>query len=224
VAGLNDLLGMLPIKDLASKLGLDKGAAGTAAAHLVPALVGGMQANSKSAGGAAALLGALEGHSADLVKSADVNKINTAEGSKIAAHVFGSNEDAVVQQVAQQSGVPVETIMKMLPALAPLVLSYIKGQMSGGATQATPQATTPAAPAPSGGGIDIGSILGSMLGSSGGATQVQAPQQSSGGLGGLGNILGGMFGGGSKVQSSGGGIDVGSILGGLGGLLGGGTQ
>lgn len=213
----DELFKQIPIGDIAAKLGVDEATASAAVKSALPALVGGLGANAADPAGAASLEKAVSKHGPALVdggvKLADVDE---NDGKKIVKNIFGDNQDKVVGALDTKAGGGMSDIVgKVLPILAPIVLSWLASKFLGGGSSSKP--STPAA---SGGGI--GDILGSILGGGGGGGGggQSAPAQSSGG--GLGDILGGLFGGGGSGSSSGGGL--GDILGGLGGLLGGGKR
>lgn len=202
MTSLDDIASTINIDQLATKLGVDRATAERAVAAALPALVGGLHANAQDPAGAASLAGAVGTKDPALVEGGvDLDQVDTGDGAKIVRNVFGSNQDQVVQALASDSRTPDASIIaKVLPLLAPVVLSFLAKQVgarsgSGGG-------------APSGGGLT--DVLGGLLGGGGGA----AGGGSAGG--GLGGMLGGLLGGGS-----GGGLDVGGLLG---GLLGGGKR
>ena len=209
---LDDILGQLPVDQIAAQLGVDPDTARSAVDHALPALVSGMQANAQDEAGAASLATALSQHDNGLADallggSTGLDAVDTADGD---------NRDQVVSQLAGASGVGSGLMSKILPMLAPIVMSMIAKRIFGGGAQQG-----------SGGG-GLGDVLGNVLGggqqSSGGGGlgdvlgSVLGGGQSSGG--GLGSILGSVLGGGQQSRSAGG-IDIGSILG---GLLGGGRR
>ena len=77
------------------------------------------------------------------------------DGDKIVGNVFGSQRDQVVNQLGSQGGGDSGLIGKLLPLLAPIVMSYLAKQMSSRSTQG-------------GGGGGLTDILGSVLGGGGG--------------------------------------------------------
>lgn len=180
MADLDGLIDLIPIGDIAKKLGIDENVAKIAVQAAVPAIVGGLAANAKDAGGAKSLESALSNH---VDKSTKIDDIDEADGKKIVNNVFGSQKDDVVAAVAAKSGGPDigAIVQQVLPIIAPIVLSFIASQFLGGKKEES----TAAAPAASGGGI--GDLLGGLLGGS--------SSSSSGGigdiLGGLGSLLGG---------------------------------
>ena len=221
---LNDLLKALPLDQLAGKLGVDADTAQSAAGGLIPAILGGLKANADDPAGAASIQEALTQHSPALVEGGvNLDDVDDEDGKKIAGHIFGDKQDAVVAKVAEATGSEPGILSKLLPTLAPVVMSYISKQVLGGGGQAAPAQ----AEEKSGG---LGGLLGGLGGLFGGSKdQTEAAAAPAGGGGGLdiGGILGSMLGGGGQqgaTQASGGGLDIGSILGGLGGLLGGGRR
>lgn len=109
-------------------------------------------------------------------------------GMGMLKHILGDRQEVAAEQISQSSGLNAGQVMKLLPILAPIVMSVLgKAKNSGG--------------------LDLGSLAGVLMG---GAQQAQQ-QDGMGDL--LGNILGSVMGGGQQ-QSQGGGL-LGSVLGGL---------
>ncbi|MDR2723322.1 MAG: DUF937 domain-containing protein [Cellulomonadaceae bacterium] len=209
---ISDLLKSLPIDQIASQLGANPDQVSSAAGSLLPALLGGLNANAQDPAGAASLTKALTQHSGSLIDGGiDPAAIDTADGAKIASNIFGANEDQVVAKVAQSTGNDQGLIAKLLPLLAPIVMSFIAKQMGGGG----------ASQGASGGLGGLGAILSNVFGGGGGAKATPA-STSAGGID-IGSVLGGILGGSSGGAASADG-GLGDILGGLGGLLGGGKR
>ena len=214
MASLDELMNQIPVGDVAARLGVDEPTARAAIEQALPALVSGMEANAKDPGGAASLEKAVAKHSPALVDGGvNLDEVDTNDGEKIVSHIFGPNKEQVVQTLsAQPAGFSAGGVVgKLLPILAPIVLSYLaKKFQERKQTTETVQPTEPMQPKqkpqePEGG---LGGILGSIFGGDSGSS-------SSGG--GISDILGGLLGGGDS--SKGGGItDI------LGGLLGGGRK
>ena len=201
MAGLDELFAQIPVQEIATKLGADEGEVNNAIRTLVPALVGGVQANVQAddidssgleaAVGTQAASGLLDG-------GVKVDDVDAAEGDKIVANIFGGNDSNSVASALSGTGAGNSGLIKqLLPILAPIVLAYIGKQFGAGAA-AQPQA------APSGGGGGLGDVLGSILVGAGG-----------GGNNPLGSILGSVLGGGSGGQGGNQGNVIGDILGGL---------
>jgi hypothetical protein len=219
MASLDELMSQIPIGDVAAKLGVDEQTARAAVEQALPALVGGLEANAKDPGGAASIEKAVTKHPPALVDGGvNLNDVDTNDGEKIVSHIFGPNKEQVVAtlgaQPAAASGQGLGPVIgKLLPILAPIVLSYLaKKFQERKPTTETVQPTEPMQPKqaqkePEGG---LGGVLGGILGGG-------SESESKGG--GIGDILGSLLGGGSSRGGSSGGI--GDLLG---GLLGGGRK
>jgi hypothetical protein len=216
MASVDELMSQIPMSDVAAKLGVDEPTARAAVEQALPALLGGLEANAKDPGGAASLEKAVGKHSPALVDGGvNLDEVDTDDGEKIVSHIFGPNKEQVVAKLGAQpapaSGTGLGGIVgKLLPILAPIVLSYLAKQfLERKQSTETTQPTEPMQPKkpagqPEGG---LGGILGGLLGGDSAG--------SSGG--GIGDILGGLVGGSSKGGSGG----IGDLLG---GLLGGGRK
>lgn len=196
---IHELLGQIPVDQIATLLGTDTATAQAAVEAAVPTLLAGMQNNAQAPGGAASLESALAQHrNGPADGGVDATQVNTDDGEKIVSHVFGGQQDQVANQLAGAAnlggGVGGDLVRKLLPILAPIVMSYLAKKILGGAQQGAGRSPLPGGEASGGaGGIDLGSILGGILG---GAAGAGGPGQ-----GGLGDILGGILGGGRQQQS-----------------------
>lgn len=187
MSAADDILGQIPLAQLASQLGVDEKTAQHAVRQALPALLGGMQANAKDEGGAASLAEAIGQHDSGLLDGGvDLDQVDTGDGAKIVRHVFGGNTDQVVNQLGSVGDMGKGLVQKLLPILAPIVMAYLAKKFGGGGQQDSGDGQQ-------GGGL--GDLLGSVLGGGGGGGNNQA----GGGLGGaLGDLLGGLLGGGRK--------------------------
>ena len=183
MSSIDDIMAQIPISSLASQLGVDDATAESAVREALPALVGGMQANAADPAGAASLAGAVSNHSPKLIDGGvNLDDVDTVDGDKIVNHVFGENSGAVAQTLGGNLGGNSDLVKKLLPILAPIVLSYLSQRLRGGSAAGQ-------APAGGGGLEDVlGSILGGLSGASGG-------QQDGGSI--L-DVLGGLLGGGRR--------------------------
>ena len=192
MSAVDEIMSQLPLGQLASRLGTDEQTAGAAAQQAIPALLNGLHANAQDPAGAASLEGALAQHSGGLVEGGvDLDQVDPDDGQRIVGNIFGGQSDGVAQTLGSHlggvGGDQSDLVRRLLPLLAPVVMSYLAKQMGGGA----------------GGGL-LGSLLGGAMG--GGAPA---------GGGGIGGLLGGMLGGGG--QQAGGnpmGDMLGGLLGG----------
>ena len=181
---LSELKAQLPITTLAQQVGADPAETEEAIDLLLPALVGGIDANAQDPAGAASIERALGHHRNDLFAHPDPSGIDTEDGEKIVRHIFGGQTDEVVTRLGGSASGGSSLIQKLLPIIAPIVLSWLASQ-----------------------------VLGKM-GQGGGAEQMPQPTpEQGGGLGDiLGGILGGGFGGGTAHGgASRGGADSSSV-------------
>lgn len=173
MSAVDDVLGRVPLGQLAEQLGTDEATAGAAAREAIASLLGGVADNANDSQRAAGLAGALDQHSRSpfaAQDSVDLGAVDTDDGNKIVSHLFGSDSD---DRVASLGGLLGNSqVQKLLGMLAPIVMGYIGGRVTSG----------------SGGG---GSILDSVLGGGSGGSG-----------GGLGDLLGGILGGGSASSGA----------------------
>ena len=177
MSDLDGLLKQIPIDQIAAKLGVPHDVAEDAVAKVLPTIVAGLSANSKDKAGAASLEKALAKHEGRAASTVD--QIDTDDGEKIVNNVFGSNKDKVVTAVSKTAKADESVIAKILPIVAPIVLSWL-------ASQFLNKKKTDAAGSGQGA---LGDLLGGLLGGA------------AGGKGGgdvLGGLLGGLLGGGKK--------------------------
>ncbi|MBK8757800.1 MAG: DUF937 domain-containing protein [Actinomycetales bacterium] len=244
---IDQLLAQIPIEQLAEQLGVDEAQAQEATRAALPALLGGLQANVADPAGALSLGQALQQHDGSLFGDdvADLGGIDTADGQKIVANIFGDNTDQVIQQLGGVSGRGGSSLIsKLLPILAPIVLAYLskKLQQSGGLGDILGQVlgggASPSTSTRSGGGsYQQEQPSGPLIPTDGSSPADQGYPQDQGGSGGsasdpmggiLGDILGQVLGGaasqaGGSSRSSA--PNAGSIITDvLGGLLGGGRR
>ncbi len=237
MSAYDEILGSLPIDQIASELGAQPQEVEQASAAILPALLGGLDANAND-GGAGSILQALGQHDPSLLDGGvDLSQVDSSDGQAIASHIFGGNEEEVIARLGGSgaSGVGGQLVKKLLPILAPIVLSWLAkqvlGRAGGGATQS----------AGGSGGGGLGDILGSILGGGGlgGGPQAEpepslptSTQQDSSGSGPgsledmLKDVLGGAAGSPAPQTQSAPAqqANPGSITDILGGLLGGGRR
>jgi hypothetical protein len=196
MANIDELRQQLPIADLAARLGVDETTASQAVNQAIPALLGGLRANAEDPAGAESIADALQQHDPRLVEGGvKLDDVDESDGEKIVGHVFGAKKEQVAQALGKTQGSGGDVLIKkLLPILAPIVLSYLSKQVRPG------QGGTRAQPADGGFGGSPGDVIGG--GSRGGA---------------IGDLLGSVLGGAGKGKGG----DIGDLLG---GLLGGGRR
>lgn len=181
---LSGLINLIPIGDIAEKLGVDESVARAAVAVAVPAIVGGLAANAKDESGAQSLEKALGKHKGkNPRKLADIDE---ADGEKIVANVFGAKKNDVALAAASKAeakgGIDIGAIVaQVLPIIAPIVLAYVANQFMGGSTKAEPEA----APKAESSSNPLGDLLGGLISSPQGQDIISG-------------ALGGLLGGGRK--------------------------
>lgn len=214
---IDQLMRDIPTGQLAQALGTDEATTRQAVQAALPALLGGLAANTQNQAGAQSLLQALGQHQDGLADDIALDRVDTADGEKILGHVFGGNTDGVVNQLGGLGGAQTSSLVrKLLPILAPIVLSWLAKQVTGAGAGAGGRASFPqgdgagdvnqpggalgqgeAAPrqpdARQEGGMDMTSVLQDVLGSALGGATGQRPQSGSGNI--LGDVLGGILGG-----------------------------
>lgn len=130
---IDQLMRAIPTDQIAQSIGEDPAATRQAVEATLPALLGGLTANAESRDGAQSLLQALGRHDDGLADGgATLDQIDVQDGEKIVGHVFGGNTDDVVNRLGGMSGSQTSSIVrKLLPILAPIVLSWLAKQVGG---------------------------------------------------------------------------------------------
>ncbi len=183
---LSGLINLIPIGDIAKKLGIDESVAKAAIAVAVPAIVGGLAANAKDDGGAKSLEKALGKHAGKTPST--LADIDEADGERIVSNVFGAKKNEVAHAAGAQvdakgGGLDIGAIVaQVLPIVAPIVLAFVANQFLGSKTQAAPQAAPEPAKAPASSGNPLGDMLGGLISSPQGQELI---------AGALGGLLGG---------------------------------
>lgn len=180
---ISGLINMIPIGDIAKKIGIDESVAKAAVAIAVPTIVGGLANNAKDKDGAKSLESALGHHKGRAPKS--LADIDEKDGEKIVGHVFGNKTDKVVKSATakvETGGIDLGGIVaQVLPIIAPIVLAFVANQFMGNKPEAAPE---PAA-APASSGNPLADMLGGLMSSPQGQDIISG-------------ALGGLLGGGKK--------------------------
>lgn len=201
MSAIDDILSQIPLGQLAARLGTDEQTAEAATRSALPALLGGIEANAQDPDRAASLTEALGQHSPSLIDGGvDLNQVDANQGDQIVSHIFGGNREAVTNELgaggltgggALGSGM----LQKLLPILAPIVMSYLAKRVMGGGAGGTGQGGLGDVLGTGQGGL--GGVLGSVLGGGGGGLGGLAGG-GAGSQGGLGDVLGGLLGQGRR--------------------------
>lgn len=149
------------LKQLAGNFNLNPEQAGQAVTQLLPALTGGIKKNMGSADGLGALMGALQkgNHSRYLENASELLRPEAVQdGNGILGHILGSKDAsrAVAAQAAQNTGIDVGVLKKMLPMVAAMTMGGMSKQVQSEAQS-------------SGGGLGgmLGGALGALTGGGG---------------------------------------------------------
>ncbi|GAA2540678.1 DUF937 domain-containing protein [Microbacterium mitrae] len=194
MAGLSDILKMLPIDDIATQLGVDPSVASQAVEEGSATILGGLAKNAQTEEGASAIEKALSKHSGQ-GDTVDVKSVDAVDGGKILNHIFGDKTKTVEKELTDSPKTAGIDFGKLLPMLAPIIMGMLsknQGQSSGQAQ----------------GGGGITDVIGGLLSGGDAAT------------GGIGDLLSGVLGGGNDDGKKDGG-PLGGITDLLGGLFGG---
>lgn len=191
------------VGQLSEHIGAEPQQTAQAANGIFATLLGGLANNASSEGGLSALANALDrDHDGSMLDDlagmvggmlqGGGQESRATNGLGMLNHILGDRQEVAAEQIGQSSGLSAGQVMKLLPILAPIVMSVLgktknsggldlgglAGVLMGGAQQAQQQ-------------DGMGDLLGNILGSVMGGNQ-QQPQQDGGGL--LGSVLGGLFG------------------------------
>ena len=163
----------------------------------LPSLMNGALAQSEGSDTSAGFAGALAQHAADNTGdlSAFLSNVDMKDGSKIVAHLLGSNTDATVAEISEKTGVSAANTGSVLSAAAPLLMSLLGQETSSQQQNSSAGVSTIMSALLS--NVDMGSLLMGLLGSSTATTAAPAvteakpkdEKQSNGLLG----LLGGLF-------------------------------
>lgn len=128
---IDDILGQIPLGEIAGRLGVDESQAESASRAALPALLGGLHANAQDPAGAASLEGALQQHDGGLLGSG-LDAVDANDGQKIVGNIFGDQTDQVVSRLGGVGGTGGSGIVQqLLPLLAPYVLAYLGKRLQG---------------------------------------------------------------------------------------------
>lgn len=177
---VDEIMSQISAEDLAARLGTDPDTAMDAARKALPALLGGLDQEVRSGKAEALGAAALQDHGGDLFERENpLEAVNANDGQKIVGHMFGDRVGEVEQRLGNTSSAGSSLFSKLLPLLAPLVMSWLSKRMGGALGGGAPRAEA------THGGGGIGDLLGGLLGG-----EVQQTRQSMPDLGGLFDMFG----------------------------------
>ena len=167
---LGALTGNDAVDAIAKNLKIDSKQVSSVITSALPSLLGAMQKNASTQGGAEALTKALGDHAGNAGNIlSNLSGADLTDGNKILSHIFGGNLSSVISGISKKSGVANNSVSSILAAIAPSLLALLgKGQQNSGTNAA-----------------GLAGMLGTILSATGGNSSNQ-------GMGGLGSILGGL--------------------------------
>ena len=172
---LTNILGALTGNDavgaISQNLKIDSKQVSSVITSALPTLLGAMQKNASTEGGAASLAKALGDHAGSAGNIINNLKLNDlTDGNKILSHIFGNSLSSVIGGISKSSGVSSNNVSSILASIAPSLLALLgKNQQSSGMNAA-----------------GLAGMLGAILS----ASSSNASTKSN--TGGLGSILGGL--------------------------------
>ena len=164
---LSTLAGNDTVNEISKKFNIDTNKVSSVIKNALPTLIGAMQKNASTEGGAAALAKALGDHAGNANSMiSNLKNVDLTDGSKILGKILGNNATSIFEGIGKQTGTTGLQVNNILSSIAPALMNML-GKLKGNNNT---------------GNDALGALLGSVLG--GGA--------SSNAGGGLGNILGGL--------------------------------
>ena len=168
---LGSLAGNDTVNEISKKFNIDTNKVSSVITSALPTLVGAMQKNASTEGGAAALAKALGDHAGNAGSMlSNLKNVDLNDGSKILGKILGSNASSIFDKIGKQTGTTSGQVNNILSSIAPAMLNLIGKLKNNNNT----------------GNDALGALLGSVLG--GGSN-------SGSGMGGILGGLGKLFGG-----------------------------
>ena len=164
---LSTLAGNDTVNEISKKFNIDTNKVSSVIKNALPTLIGAMQKNASTEGGAAALAKALGDHAGNANSMiSNLKNVDLTDGSKILGKILGNNATSIFEGIGKQTGTTGLQVNNILSSIAPALMNML-GKLKGNNNT---------------GNDALGALLGSVLG--GGSSNNAG--------GGLGNILGGL--------------------------------
>ena len=117
------------VGQISKKIGVDEQQAQQAVGMALPMIIGALNRNTNSTGGAEALTSALQrdhdGSILDHVSHAVTQKETINDGQAILGHVMGDKQSGLVQSVSRATGMDANQVSQLFAMLAPVVLGAL---------------------------------------------------------------------------------------------------
>ena len=166
------------VNSVSKKTGVSSNLTSKLLVMAIPMLISYMTKNASKKDGAQSLLSALTQHNNKDTVSNQIANADTDDGAKIIGHILGKDQNAVVSNLAQQSGATTAEVNSILNSIAPALLSSLS------------TATTATAAKPSSNKVDLsdGIDLSDIAGLLNGGSVSNSQNNAAAGL--LGSLLG----------------------------------
>lgn len=172
-------LGDSGLQQIAGLLGTDTATARQVVEAASGTITGGMARNAADPDGAQALRSALDQHVDDDPFNSDVAAL-TRDGENILGHVLGAQgTEHAAAGISQFAGISPDMIMKLLPLIAPMIMSLLAGRASNQSMDAGAMADEldqEQSAMPGDLGDLLGGLLGGIFGDTGGTGGQDVPQ------------------------------------------------
>jgi len=132
---LEDLLGQQQgnqaVEQISQQVGANPTMTNTAIQMALPMILNSLANNTKEPQGAESLNNALQQHDGGILDNlggflgGSVDQTANKDGLGILGHIFGGNQGAIAQQVAQKSGMDIGQVAQLLITLAPIVMGFL---------------------------------------------------------------------------------------------------
>ena len=150
------------LQALSAKTGLSQKQLKMIIAIAVPLILKRLTSNASTQNGASSLLGALLQHKGASPVNKQLEEADTEDGEKIVGHIFGDDQQQIVDLVAERSGADPKDVSSVLGNISPAVLN--------GLSNATEAASAGNEPKPYGVDLSDGFDLSDVMGLLGGAS------------------------------------------------------
>jgi hypothetical protein len=190
---LQNILGLFnqnEINSLSEKTGLNNEQTSQAIQEVVPTLLSGIQ-NNISSNGLSGFLSALDkDHDGSILDdlAGYFNSNSTQTGDGILKYILGDQRTQVENKLAENNHINVESISKLLPLIAPIIMGYLGKEKKSGSIDSGNIGNILGSLMQGKGGIDIGGLIGSLT-----SGQGQASGNNKSPLGGIVGMLGKLF-------------------------------
>ena len=162
---LSSLLSSSSLGSLSNNTGVQKPQLSKLLILALPLILKYMTSNTQSQSGLSSLFGALAGHQNRGTVEDQITNTDVEDGQKILGHIFGNDQNQVVDDLSKESGVDAGDVMNVLGTIAPYVMSGLSAATQSAQSQQ-------ASGVDLSDGLDLGDLM-SMFGGS--AVQQQAP-------------------------------------------------